>query len=302
MIAQGKNICNALKMSYESPDAVATKPSKVLQDKDLDLSGWVNLEHEYPARTKENLTALMWFLMSEALTKKQGFEEGAFIVEDKNNMVHEYMSGFSDVYRRPSSHFKGRAPDLQLGVDIPSGKLPASKRTILFEAIDNPGYADLPKKVLFIKPENYSAAWTKPYDAGMHGYEFVEAQYNKVVHPGSDDLPNMRKERIPKAELNEFSKLVSALESSGDNNLLNAIFAGKDPGPLAGKLSFENVKKMAGLYGIAFMHRFLDNVDRYQNEGKPLPANYNDSALRTMLATYDHVEKRTGREVYIDNL
>jgi hypothetical protein len=120
--------------------------------------------------------------MSLAIEKKQGFQEGAFVIEDESDHLYNFLLSSGGAYKRGSSHFHGRVPDkLQNGIDIFNEQLPAGKRTFLFERIENMEKPDLPKHVLFIKPENYSARMEKDasYDFVMHGAEFAIAQYNK---------------------------------------------------------------------------------------------------------------------------
>lgn len=257
--------------------------------------------------TEEVCTALTWYLVSLAIEKKQGFEEGTFVIEDPKDRLYNFLLSSPIVYQRASSHYKERSSVIQLGVDIFNGKMPAHKRTLLFEKVHNPPYEDMPEQVLFLKPENYSADIYNPkkaYDASMHLYEFAVTQYNKIYYPGSDDFPNMRKERVPAKELEEFFKQIDILaryksDAGTLEKWLAQIFNDKNLGPLKENMSVQNIKSCAKKYGIAFMKRFVDNIEAYGKNGGEIPSESKFSTLIDMISQYDHPELRTGREVYI---
>jgi len=213
-----------------------------------------------PRANEKDIAALTWFLMRLAIDKGQGHEEGAFSIEDKNNCLYNYLLSAEGTGDRPSSHYIGRSPkwtgatkfvmqaSAHKGVDVISEPLPNRKRHILFGKVDAPHGGSL----LFIKLEAYSPYVTTSggYDLAMHGAELCIAQYNKLFYPGSDDLKEMAKERVPAKLLKEFS-LHASLEE----------------------------KKLAKIWGISYMAKFL--------------------GMALELNEHDHVEKRTGREVYL---
>src|SRR5262249_9635052 len=139
-----------------------------------------------------------------------------------------------------------------------------------------------------IKLEGYSPFKTTGYgyDAAMHGVELVEAQYNKQFHPGSDDLPEMAKERVPSQVLTEFTKIVNSL-----GNIKDFI---KDELAKQGVID-EDPIKAAKIYGIAYMNMFVNAADQQTI----LPEDYNSQPFYNALPSLDHMDTRTGREVYI---
>jgi hypothetical protein len=114
----------------------------------------------------------------------------------------------------------------------------------------------------------------------------AQAQYNKQLLPGSDDLPEMSKERVPHQALTEFTKLVNCF--------------GKDLPPVMAELekhgcSQEDPLEMAKLYGIAYMTLFVKAALKLPR----LPAQVDLDKFYYALPNLDHMDKRTGKEVYI---
>lgn len=199
-----------------------------------------------PATTLESQTgylrsiiALMWFLYAGGLVKNQVFIEGTFILQDLQFAFDQYLmkyimkfnpsvTGISTQdqpllkslnpfgYPRGSSHFdEERKLFRHYGIDIRFGSggeipmLPAFKRHILF------GKLNQEKELIFIKLENYGLYI---YDGFlMHGYELGQAQLRKIgATKKSDDAPEYRKERIPKAFLQSFESVVQDSKLSAD--------------------------------------------------------------------------------------
>jgi hypothetical protein len=222
---------------------------------------------EIHSGSKQDLVNLSWFLMNKAVEIGQGFDEGAFVIEGQGKKIHDFLlksTADSPVYPRPSTHFKNRSPNSHWGIDV-HNKMPAYKRTLLFSMATNQDGSE----VLFIKPENFSARITFSlyglFEAIIeHGGEMLVAQANKVFYPGSDDLPNMRKERVPVKILNDFKALLP-------QNPQKEILAN------------------ANLYGISFMHK----------HAKTLTTSEAKAFVDTLEKEYNHLDKRTGREVYL---
>ena len=162
--------------------------------------------------------------------------------------------------------------------------MPAEKRHILFGQVNTFSHKD---KLLFIKLEDYSSFKTTAYgfDAVMHGAGLMQAQYNKQLLPGSDDLPEMSKERVPHQALTEFTKLVNCF--------------GKDLPLVMSELEKQGCNQdpleMAKLYGIAYMTLFVKAALKLPR----LPAQINLDKFYNALPHLDHMDKRTGKEVYI---
>lgn len=220
--------------------------------------------------TEDDLLNLTWFLMYKSIQKKQGYEEGTFVIEDPEQKVYKFLLASTGekgnkVYSRKSTHYVGRSPSSHFGLDIFRPEMPAQKRTLLFAMVKNHGSNE---EVLFIKPENYSAKLTYFLEALWHGGEMLIAQRNKLFYPGMDDQENMRKERIPVDVADRFAELVDKAPNK------KAILA--------------EAKK----YGIAYMLAFV------KNPVNNIPPNSLDDIIPA--DRFDHLDKRTGREVYLD--
>lgn len=219
----------------------------------------------------EDLLHFTWFLMYKAIEKQQGFDSGAFAIEDGNQRLYQFLlksKASSPVYARPSTHYANRSPKKHHGIDVFDELMPAKKRTLLFSMANNEDGSQF----LFIKPENFSAliSPSTAFDVWMHTVELFAAQRNKLLYPGSDDEPNMRKERVPSAVLKDFEKLLNV-----------------QPG-----IDKTEIRRKAKLYGITFMYRYVQNLDREYPE-------FDTQKFLSSLQEYDHLDKRTGREVYL---
>jgi hypothetical protein len=244
--------------------------------------------------SQEELTSIGWFLMYMAIQKKQGFEEGTFMLMDPEERLFNYLENSKGVFKRASSHFVGRSPDnddlsslifksaKHSGLDILTGLLPADKRTLDFALID---LRNSKQKLLYAKFENFSPnmSTANGYDFLMHGVEFIKAQATKRLQKGGDDLPGMQKERVPDNTKDAFGKVVDFLVKSQSN-----------PTPF----KLDTAKKEAQLWGIAYMYDLIENLKK-----DPIIKNPNlkkaiedfDSTIKNL----DNFEFRTGREVFI---
>lgn len=173
---------------------------------------------EDPQIAQEELAKLTWFLMDASISKNQGYNEGAFMIEDPENKLFNFLQSKELSYSRPSSHLKNRVSEEgNYGIDVLNGLMPANKRTLLFAKVKHP----TGKELLFIKPENFSADKTKLYDLTWHSYEFIMAQYNKRMYPGCDDLPAMKKERVPVNVVEAFKPLVTENQKEIEKEVKN---------------------------------------------------------------------------------
>lgn len=250
------------------------------------LAGKITTVSSDPLEAEQQITALTWALMEHALKHNQGYDEGTFAIKDSANALYSFLRTHPKCYNRPSTHYVGRSPKSHHGVDVFSNQMPAHKRTLLFELITQQDGSPL----LFIKPENFSADPTIPYDLVMHGYEVIMAQYNKVFYPGSDDLPNMRKERVPVETLKAFEEILKQLEENDFRKMNAELFRN----PI---FHTENPMKEAKLYGIAFMKAYVDAIP----ELGIFPASLDMTRFNHSLKGLDHLDQRTGREVFIES-
>ncbi|HUD01269.1 MAG TPA: hypothetical protein VMR37_03015, partial [Rhabdochlamydiaceae bacterium] len=169
------------------------------------------------------------------------------------------------------------------GVDVHNDLMPAKKRTILFELVDTMSGS---KHLLFFKPENFG---TRTYeDYVMHALELGESLQRKSAANGGDDASGMQKERVPDAAKKAFAALLQHLQQ---NRAIYDPIMKELPEVLAKALDF------AKLYGIAFMFEFIRGIES-QNE---CPAAFNtfSAPVKKTWESLDHLDKRTGREIYL---
>jgi hypothetical protein len=237
-------------------------------------------------------------LMALALSKNQGHCEGAFGVEDENNLLYEFLHRATRRMDRSSSHFIGRckpwtgdlssyvmASSWHQGITVSDGLLPAEKRHLLFgqvQLLPHQGN-QAARTVLFLKLENWGL--DSYYHISMHGLELVQAQANKRV-PGSDDLPEMAKERVPANVLQAFGRIMSLAQ--GNQGALNVNVAMSSRGFILDPMT--EAKK----WGIAYMLSWVDEATT-----KGFLSRDQQAQFHQLLDGLDHPDKRTGREVYL---
>lgn len=196
----------------------------------------------------QSIVAMMWYLYSQAISKDQGFTEGAFVIEDKDFKIYNFLMGYVKkvnpsitgtikdkartsadnpfAYSRVSSHYKlEQKTHRQYGIDIRLDKnsealplLPIGKRHLVF------GIIDQARNLIYLKPENYGIY--SFYEKAMHGKEFIVARGVKLLpsmknilsdplyksfeeYIGTDDDPLYRKERVPQEFIVEFEKIIN---------------------------------------------------------------------------------------------
>lgn len=306
---QDKTFTNNLRLfcSEHCPHLEFNEAGKLIRQGQALFSEIINGKKVTPhnaATSAQEIAALTWFLMFCAIEKGQGHTNGAFMIEDPQGLLYTYLVKSPGAGFRSSSHLVGRSPDddamstlvfksaKHQGIDLPGAPLPAEKRTILFEQIDNASFlSDLPRKLLFFKLEDYGTNLTSGYgkDAAMHGVELVHAQWNKAMHPGSDDLPEMRKERIPVSTLKAFNEVVKAVNA--DPFLKQKLMV-----RIPELFNMGQAPRLAKLWGIAYMHRFVKELKVEVSPGTPLATAV--AQFEADIQEYDYPERRTGREVY----
>lgn len=271
------------------------------------LKGQLTSPADTPMGSEKAVTSLMWYLMTLAIKKGQGHDQGSFGIEDPQGRLYNFLLKAEGCGDRESSHYVGRSEattgfstmimksSRHKGVDVVSGKLPADKRHILFAQVDanTPGVANSKggfdkEKILFIKLEDFSPFMTTAYgyDFAMHGAELAVAQYNKAFLPGSDDLPEMAKERVPAATVKEFIAQVKNLDEVNLAEINQK---------MAARGFTETPEKGAKLYGIAYMTAFMQEAGRLAI----FPVELDVNKFFATLPNLDHMDKRTGREVYL---
>lgn len=270
------------------------------------LTGKISSPEKYGKGSAHAVTALTWFLMDIALKKGQGHEQGAFCLEDKDSKLYNFLLKAEGCGDRESSHFIERSDAwtggtklmmksaAHKGIDVLNG-LPAGKRHLLFGQVNT--HLGEKNKILFLKLEDFSPFTTTAYgyDMLMHGADLVMAQYNKKFNPGSDDAPEMAKERVPNVVLKAFEQIVNVGLKGYEKSIIE---------PIVGELEKKGFPKddpikASKIWGIAYMTAFITEVSK--GEVAPIPLGFNTDNFETSLSDLklDHMELRTGREVYI---
>jgi len=165
---------------------------------------------------KQVASAIVWALMSRALRRGEGFQEGTFVVYGPGAerillALLPYATG------RPSSHFKGREVQLDslhmhYGIDVPldgSGDLPAEKRHVLM------GLVRMPDEScgVYIKPENngcetHSLSAALSAETIRHGLDYVNSQCQRRLgdRRAHDEGEFKRKEYVPREDEDRFNR------------------------------------------------------------------------------------------------
>jgi|GEM_PF-5608715 len=267
---------------------------KIMSDKEVlaaIFKGKKTIKSEKQEDEMNAIIGLNWALYNIAISKGEKFDEGTFVIINKDKTLYQFLFDYMQkrnpkltgkvkddianhaadnafAYSRESSHFK----HLQklyphYGIDIrfnndnkeyapTSALLPAEKRHILLGVLDeNSGK-------FLLKPENY----------GLNKDEFWFHAWDYLMTRGIDnDIPNYRKERIPKAFLKEFKQAVTK------DNFLSL----DDKNELINMSKIEGIKTLVSRKALT-SEKLSDLKQKYEK-------------------LYDHIEHRTGREVIIDD-
>ncbi len=242
------------------------------------------IKQEDRAATREDLVNLTWLLMYYAIQKNEGFHEGSFIIMGGERLF-AFLQSSEIATSRPSTHCAGRSSSSHHGIDLPDAPLPASKRTLLFAMVDL--FAMPPRGALFFKPENFGTSYTTAYgyDIVMHGWETVKSLSVKLHGKGEDDLPGMRKERVPKNAKDAFSNLVKYINEHPKAKSLIGI-------------DFNEADDLASKWGIAYMRYVMGKINEHHSRFSPELQNLMTHMVETV-KDLDYQEIRTGREVIL---
>lgn len=274
--------------------------NKTMSDKEVlaaIFKGQKTIKSEKQEDEINAIVGLHWALYNIAISKGEKFDEGTFVIINKNNNIpnflFEYMkkhnpkitgtakdpaNHFADnayAYSRESSHFKHLQKQYpHYGIDIrlnndnqkyapTSASLPAEKRHILLGMLDkNTGK-------FFLKMENYGL---NNDELTAHTTEFITAQWRKCGYTQTtDDDASYRKERIPKLFLEEFKQAV----------LQNPLLSIDDKNELIHIAKIEGIKTLVSKKALT-SEKLSELAQKYSKQ-------------------YDHIEHRTGREVIIDD-
>lgn len=231
------------------------------------------------------VTGIMWYLTYLSIERGQTFVTGAYLCRDPEGRLSAYFGGIGTP--RLSSHLKRQSsPGCTTGIDLrlAAGKsdtagqpppLPHGHCHVLSIAIVNDKRRG---NCLYLKPERY----------GVHGIRNLAhhaVMYGKSLKRkhtfGGNQVPGMRKERIPDDFVASFAEAVASLDDGAD--------------------AIAEVGRRGKGEGIGGMHQFLRR--RLGDTGAPLPDG-SKKRMRHLLerleSEYDFVDLRFGNEVVID--
>ncbi|PSR82752.1 hypothetical protein BD289DRAFT_370822, partial [Coniella lustricola] len=232
-----------------------------------------------PVACTSVVTGIVWFLMSSAVERDQGFVEGSFICRDPHKRLASYFQliGVS----RISSHLKRHSgPGCTGGIDLVACSevppLPYGHRHILFIAIEGNRFRE---SCLFLKPERHGVASLS--DKFFHVASWTRSMVNRCLGLESSRVDGpMRKERIPTQLVQRFGELVS--------------YDTEGPKVLA-EVGCHNAGE-----GIACMHAYLSQRVKDLDFDKDHALSPFCAFLELLESTYDFVAVRFGNEVFID--
>ncbi len=188
----------------------------------------------------QDISDLMLLLDAKSRASGNGFDRGAFSLEDSQGKLYQYLDRCPEKYLRSSSHIKNEQKamvdghlNVQRGIDIPLGSngLPSGKRTITFGAISPKGDVS---RHLFIKPETQGCrlgplssqltqAGSSEYpqrptrffsDLGQtiaHGFSFLQAQ-------GVQAEASARREKLSPELVQAFESAKAIIDEFSSNS------------------------------------------------------------------------------------
>jgi hypothetical protein len=227
---------------------------------------------------KNDTTCIMLYLMYRAVAKNQGFNQGMFKVRDPGHALMKYIleCGSPAVKPRISTHFNPQLlPSVLDGVESTTAyginiDLPGKKRHVLFGPIKTLDGLDY----TFFKPEDHGVDTWMEWTA--HGMDYC---VSKAKHwTGTANGPNDRKEHVLPEIRAIFDKIYE--EVPVQKRALDKVTTF---GIAAMKFVFEELLNDAEI------------ADATKEKMKQFIAD-----LHTKYQ-YDHVERRNGHEVVLDN-
>eukprot|EP00929_Paragymnodinium_shiwhaense_P067249 TRINITY_DN33867_c0_g1_i1.p1 TRINITY_DN33867_c0_g1~~TRINITY_DN33867_c0_g1_i1.p1 ORF type:complete len:572 (+),score=113.88 TRINITY_DN33867_c0_g1_i1:127-1842(+) len=196
-------------------------------------------------------SAIVWALMRQALQRRQGFQQGTFLVRGATS-ENVYFALLPHTYDRAASHFRenilpfeiselarvrsdpvtavaseDRVGATHVGIDLPHGcsyGLPAWKQTVLLGRVrEHDGSV-----AVYVKPEDHGCDLTSlsPENVGhilRHGADFVVSQYNRRLgdRRAHDEGEFKRKEHVPVLDRKRFQELLDALHSELEGPMMS---------------------------------------------------------------------------------
>ncbi|KAK3291062.1 uncharacterized protein B0H64DRAFT_411239 [Chaetomium fimeti] len=232
------------------------------------------------------VTNIMWYLTFLGIERGQTFVTGAYLCRDPEGRLSAYFGGMGTP--RISSHLKRQSsPGCTTGIDLrlPAGNfgisepppppLPHGHCHVLSIAIVNDKRRG---NCLYLKPERYGVRGIR--NLAHHAVMYGKSLKRKHTF-GGNEVPGMRKERIPDDFVAAFAEAVTPLDGGSD--------------------AIAEVGRRGKGEGIGGMHEFLTR--RLGDGGTALPEG-SEKRIRHLLerleSAYDFVDLRFGNEVVID--
>ena len=225
-----------------------------------------------PQHAQEFVSCLIWHLMDRALDRGQGFDEGAFMLDDPQHRLGRILAAVG--HRRVSSHLQ-HDPGLTLGIDVTASngvQLPSHHRHVLLKLVSGP--ANEPR--LFIKTEAFGVRGAVNF-AG-HTWEYLLSVARKWGIGGSDTGPGLHKERIPSALRNEFAWLVQDFPGHAE--------------------AMHRVGRSGRGLGLSAMHAYLTDL-LASDALSPAQRMTAQSFVERLSRDFDHLSVRIGCEVVV---
>lgn len=154
------------------------------------------------------VTGIIWYFMSLAIKRNQGFAEGAFICRDPHKRLAAYFRMIG--VPRISSHLKRHSsPGCTGGIDLVASNrvppLPYGHRHVLFIVIEGNRLRD---SCLFLKPERHGVASLG--DKFFHAVSWTRSMIFRCfgLNTNNNSAPT-RKERIPAQLVQGFAGVVT---------------------------------------------------------------------------------------------
>lgn len=273
------------------------------------LSGDIVDPIQVEGGSMQALTLLAWCLMSGALKKNQAHLQGSFSIEDPQKLIYKFFYKVQESKTRTSSHYPNRRPVVnpimrmffsQMGVNVLTGKMPGDQKHLLFGPIKNMPTCSIP--LFFLKFEPYSPfllSGPQPFplyapslevpfvDLTCHTVCYGKSAWTKTFCPSSNDELEMHKEYPPATTLDAFNQCCQEISSKNLEKINMTMYK---------KGFMPDVASNKSEYGIGYMSQFIEELKTYQEDETIDSAHI--KAFKNAVADLDHLDRRTGREVY----
>ncbi|KAH6846965.1 hypothetical protein B0I37DRAFT_134698 [Chaetomium sp. MPI-CAGE-AT-0009] len=276
----GPEIHSAIAQGAQDVLAIMTQPWSV------DTIREVARKMQHTPASVIQVTGIMWYLTFLGIERGQTFVTGAYLCRDPEGRLSAYFGGIGTP--RISSHLKRQnSPGCTTGIDLrvsadksriaeqPPPPLPHGHCHVLSIAIVNDKRRG---NCLYLKPERYGVHGIR--NLAHHAIMYGKSLKRKHAF-GGNQVPGMRKERIPDDLVATFAEAVTSLDGGSD--------------------AIAEVGRRGKGEGISGMHEFLTR--RLGDAGAVLPEGSEkrmQHLLERLESEYDYVDIRFGNEVVID--